>query len=163
MDGILIRMRLLSQRRQNALTAVALGAVVVGSGCGASGATSTITVTGPTVTSTTTTTVTSTVQETVPSGTHELTARIITPGCSLTDKGDTFTLRAPGNGLTDGDVLSTPDYVGVSGCWLVLKFPVDPSIRFFVVQDEISGYHWGPVGVAQLPGVNWTLRLKVTS
>lgn len=58
---------------------------------------------------------------------------------------DTFDLRRPGNGVTEGNVVAvTTDVQSVqAGCSIVLNFAVGTGLGFYVVVDETAGLSWG--------------------
>jgi hypothetical protein len=78
---------------------------------------------------------------------------------------DTFTLRRPGNGLTNGDVIGVADgsQMDDTGCNLSVTFGISPSLGFFVVSDDNSGSAWGPFDSHQLAKREWTVRLNAGS
>ncbi len=78
---------------------------------------------------------------------------------------DTFTLRRPGNGLTDGEVVGVASSSGMdnAGCDLLIAFSTSPDLGFFVVSDDTKGSTWGPFDSHQLAGRGWTVRLDLNS
>lgn len=77
---------------------------------------------------------------------------------------DTFDLRRPGNGLTEGDVLAVPTnkQSGSGGCSIVLTFNIGTDLGFYVVYDESAGVSWGPFDASQLPAEGWAISLTVS-
>jgi hypothetical protein len=85
-------------------------------------------------------------------------------GLSATPKsGDSFNLRRPGNGLSEGEVVAVPASVqgSVDGCSLTLSFAIGTNLGFFVVFDETDGLSWGPFDSHNLPNDGWSLTLIV--
>ena len=103
-----------------------------------------------------------------PPATHSLTAHIgeTGGGCMVADlSADTFILRRPGNGLTEGDVVGVAeDKTPVeSGCALQVTFLVSADTGFFVVTDETKSVHWGPYDSRTLEAHGWAMNLTYTS
>lgn len=75
--------------------------------------------------------------------------------------GDSFDLRRPGNGLTEGDVVAVPSNVqgSTDGCSITLRFRIRRKLGFFVVFDETDHLSWGPVDSRNLPTARWSLNL----
>ena len=74
---------------------------------------------------------------------------------------DTFDLRRPGNGVSEGNVLAvTTDVQNTQGgCSIVLNFTVGTGLGFYVVVDETAGLSWGPFDSHNLPSEGWALSL----
>ena len=80
---------------------------------------------------------------------------------SAPTSGDSFDLRRPGNGLTEGDVVAVPNEVAgnAGGCSVTLGFSIGTDLGFFVVVDETDGLSWGPFDSHNLAGAGWSLNL----
>jgi hypothetical protein len=129
--------------------------VLVVLGAGAAGAVIDRDLTKPrTVTRTVTVTKTVTVEQPAPSPESiTLEVTITAQDCSKVPSArDTFSLRKPGNGLTESDVLAVASSVtaGAEGCTLNVMFDITPDVAFFVVHDEIGGESWGPFSYDQV-------------
>lgn len=74
---------------------------------------------------------------------------------------DSFALRRPGNGLTEGNVVAVPTSVQNvgNGCSIALTFNVGTKLGFYVVFDETDGLSWGPFDSRNLPAAGWALNL----
>jgi hypothetical protein len=105
-----------------------------------------------------------------PPATRELVARIqgSEGGCLLSDQiftTDTFTLRRPGNGLTEGDVVGVAESMSMDStqCYLNVTFSISPELGFFSVHDDNKGFHWGPFDSKQMERRDWTLALNANN
>jgi hypothetical protein len=107
-------------------------------------------------------------QAPLPPATHRLTALIQGPndGCISASRhsgitSDTLTLRRPGNGLTDGEVIGVADSGAMdnSSCNYDIVFSISPSLGFFVVSDDIQGVTWGPFDSHKMAQRGWAVRL----
>lgn len=76
---------------------------------------------------------------------------------------DSFDLRRPGNGLSEGNVVAVPASVqgSADGCFVTLSFAIGTNLGFFVVFDETDGLSWGPFDSHNLPNDGWSLTLTV--
>ena len=77
----------------------------------------------------------------------------------------TFTLRRPGNGLTNGDVVGVALSAAMdnAGCNLDVNFSIGPSLGFFMVNDDSTTDSWGPFDSHQMAAHLWTVRLNESS
>jgi hypothetical protein len=108
-----------------------------------------------------------------PPANHHLAAVVegVDGACLSTDAGyadivtHTFTLRRPGNGLTNGDVVGVAEtsHVDSSGCNLDVTFAMSPNLGFFAVSDDNAGETWGPFDSHQMSARGWTVRLDESS
>jgi hypothetical protein len=106
-----------------------------------------------------------------PPATRVLDAEVRGPsgGCMTTDSNrsnilqDTFTLRSPGNGLTEGGVVATAEKLAFADCQLEVYFKISPNLGFFDVTDEQTSDQWGPFDSRQLAARDWTLELNESS
>jgi hypothetical protein len=73
-----------------------------------------------------------------------------------------WTLRRPGNGSSEGDVVAVAESAGYAACNLSLVFKINPNLGFFVVNDEEGG-QWGPFDSHQLASRKWSLVLDESS
>lgn len=76
---------------------------------------------------------------------------------------DSFDLRRPGNGLSEGDVVAVPTSVlgSTDGCSVTLTFAIGADLGFFVVFDETDSLSWGPFDSHNLANIGWSLTLTV--
>jgi hypothetical protein len=103
-----------------------------------------------------------------PPATHSLTAIIqgangaCLPSTKLLTT-DTFLLRRPSNGLTEGDVVGVASSSAMDGgrCYLVVNFSTSVNLGFFVVNDFTTSSTWGPFDSRQVAQGGWTMRLRV--
>lgn len=74
----------------------------------------------------------------------------------------TFTLRRPGNGLTNGDVVGVALSAAMdnTGCDLDVTFSIGPGLGFFMVVDDTTSNGWGPFDSNQMSARGWTVRLN---
>lgn len=83
-------------------------------------------------------------------------------GVGLSSVNDPFTLRKPGNGFSNGDVLAVAtSRKTVSDCYLEVHFPVPSDTQFFVVVDENQGVRWGPLDVKQVEANGWHVSVSL--
>lgn len=77
----------------------------------------------------------------------------------------TFTLRRPGNGLSEGDVVAVAqaETMDSINCNLDVAFKISPNLGFFVVSDDSGGGSWGPFDSHQLSSRSWHLLLDESS
>lgn len=77
--------------------------------------------------------------------------------------GDSFDLRRPGNGLSEGAVIAVPTSVlgSADDCSVTLNFAIGTNLGFFVVFDETDGLSWGPFDSHNVPNTGWSLTLTV--
>jgi hypothetical protein len=73
-----------------------------------------------------------------------------------------WTLRRPGNGLTDGDVVAVAqtDAMDTSGCNFDVTFKISPKLGFFMVSDDSKGNSLGPFDSQQMAAQGWAVRLN---
>jgi hypothetical protein len=73
-----------------------------------------------------------------------------------------WTLRRPGNGLTEGDVVgvSEREEFDDSSCNLDVTFKISPKLGFFMVRDDSGSASWGPFDSQQMSNRGWTVRLN---
>ena len=87
-------------------------------------------------------------------------------GCITTDSNytdlnqDTWVLRRPGNGDSEGDVVAVAQSAGYAACNLSVVFKISPNLGFFVVDDEQGSGSWGPFDSHQLASHQWSLLLN---
>jgi hypothetical protein len=104
-----------------------------------------------------------------PPATHAFTAEVQGPNgtclstVSQTNQptNDTFTLRRPGNGFTNGDVVGVAESQSMDGgqCNLDVEFLLSPNLGFFVVSDDTKGNSWGPFDSHSLASRQWLVQL----
>jgi hypothetical protein len=73
-----------------------------------------------------------------------------------------WTLRRPGNGVTNGDVVGVAEkeQLDNSTCDLDITFKIAPSLGFFTVSDDSSGDSWGSFDSHQMAAHSWIVRLN---
>ena len=98
---------------------------------------------------------------------HVLRATVTGPGSACVTakhadiESDTFTLRRPGDGVTNGVVVgvASSSRLDTSKCDLKLVFSISPTLGFFVVSDANGGVAWGPFDSRKMANFGWALEL----
>ena len=105
-----------------------------------------------------------------PPATHVLTAIVqgSNGGCLTAASPDTdytthaWTLRRPGNGVTNGDVVGVAEISNSthSTADIDITFKIAPSLGFFTVSDDSTSDSWGPFDSHQMAAHGWIVRLN---